>query len=244
MISEDNGTYLDKILSSPYIEFIEKYPWDREKNSVRIKVKFLGTLYIADITYIYNRLKTIEEFKIKATEQGKEIIRFYINEKGNVYCTLKDEYGEYYDLSMIAYKRVFIAENKFKNALKNNNHEQLSGYHSALGKVLIDFKCGHQPSYMQPNSYLSGERCRHCAKNKTFPYENDCFTIRKDLLPTLSPSDIIQQIKGYTSKILREEFFELSKMPSLWTRSYFVSTAGNVCSETIKKYVENQKKRY
>ena len=63
-------------------------------------------------------------------------------------------------------------------------------------------------------------------------------------LPILSPSDIMQQIKGYTSKILREEFYELSKMPSLWTRSYFVSTAGNVCSETIKKYVENQKKRY
>lgn len=63
-------------------------------------------------------------------------------------------------------------------------------------------------------------------------------------LPTLGPSDIMRQIKGYTSKILREEFPVLSKMPSLWTRSYFVSTAGNVCSETIKKYVENQKKRY
>ena len=63
-------------------------------------------------------------------------------------------------------------------------------------------------------------------------------------LPTLSPSDIMQQIKGYTSKILREEFSELSKMPSLWTRSYFVSTAGTVCSETITKHVENQKKRY
>lgn len=63
-------------------------------------------------------------------------------------------------------------------------------------------------------------------------------------LPTLSPSDIMQQIKGYTSKILREEFEQLSKMPSLWTRSYFVSTAGNVCSETMKQYVENQKKRY
>ena len=62
--------------------------------------------------------------------------------------------------------------------------------------------------------------------------------------PTLSPSDIMQQIKGYTSKILREEFNELLKMPSLWTRSYFVSTAGNVYSKTIKKYVENQKKRY
>ena len=62
--------------------------------------------------------------------------------------------------------------------------------------------------------------------------------------PALSPSGIMQQIEGYTSKILREEFVELSKMPGLWTRSYFVSTAGNVCSETIKKYVESQKKRY
>lgn len=63
-------------------------------------------------------------------------------------------------------------------------------------------------------------------------------------LPTLSPSDIMQKIKGVSSKILRSEFNQLSKMPSLWTRSYFISTAGNVCSETIKKYVENQKTRY
>ena len=54
--------------------------------------------------------------------------------------------------------------------------------------------------------------------------------------PTQSPSDIMQQIKAYTSKILREEFKQLSKMPSLWTRSYFVSTAGNVSSETIRRY--------
>lgn len=63
-------------------------------------------------------------------------------------------------------------------------------------------------------------------------------------LPTLSPSDIMQKIKGVTSRVLRDEFEELSKMPSLWTRSYFVSTAGNVSSETVKQYVENQKKRY
>ena len=41
-----------------------------------------------------------------------------------------------------------------------------------------------------------------------------------------------------------EEFTKLSQMPNLWTRSYFVSTGGNVCSETIKKYVENQRERY
>ena len=63
-------------------------------------------------------------------------------------------------------------------------------------------------------------------------------------LPELSPMDIMQKIKGLTSKKLREEFKQLIKMRSLWTRSYFISTAGNVSSETIKKYVEEQKKRY
>lgn len=63
-------------------------------------------------------------------------------------------------------------------------------------------------------------------------------------LPTSSPSDIMQKIKGITSKKLREEFSQLEKMPSLWTRSYFVSTAGNISSETVKLYVENQKTRY
>jgi len=63
-------------------------------------------------------------------------------------------------------------------------------------------------------------------------------------LPTLSPSDIMHQLKGATSFVLREEFPQLAKMPSLWTRSFFVSTAGIVSSETIKWYVDTQKTRY
>lgn len=50
-------------------------------------------------------------------------------------------------------------------------------------------------------------------------------------------------IKGATSKQLREEFAELKQMPSLWTRSYFASTAGNVSAETIEEYVRTQKTR-
>lgn len=49
--------------------------------------------------------------------------------------------------------------------------------------------------------------------------EKDHTHLFLNCLPTWSPSDMMQQIKGYTSKILREEFVELSKMPSLWTRS-------------------------
>ena len=62
--------------------------------------------------------------------------------------------------------------------------------------------------------------------------------------PTMSPSEIMHQVKGATSFALREEFPQLARMPSLWTRSFFVSTAGNVSSETIKWYVATQKTRY
>jgi len=61
--------------------------------------------------------------------------------------------------------------------------------------------------------------------------------------PALSPSGIMQKIKSVTSRVLKDEFLELKKMPSLWTRSYFVSTARNVSSEAVKKYVESQKNR-
>ena len=63
-------------------------------------------------------------------------------------------------------------------------------------------------------------------------------------LPSLSPAIAMKLIKGPTSARLRKEFPQLSKMPSLWTRSYFVSTAGNVSSATVKWYVDTQKTRY
>ena len=97
------------------------------------------------------------------------------------------------------------------------------------------------------------ERFKHMVKTICEEMEVEIIAIECDkdhthmflnCLPTLSPSDIMQKIKGVTSKLLRDEFLELAKMPSLWTRSYFVSTAGNVSSETVKQYVENQKKRY
>ena len=61
--------------------------------------------------------------------------------------------------------------------------------------------------------------------------------------PLLAPNQIVKRIKGRSSRILRQEFPFLLKMPSLWTRSYFLSTAGNVSSATIQKYIAEQKTR-
>jgi putative transposase len=41
---------------------------------------------------------------------------------------------------------------------------------------------------------------------------------------------------------LRDEFPQLKRLPSLWTRSFFLSTAGNVSQETIRNYIEQQSK--
>ena len=52
----------------------------------------------------------------------------------------------------------------------------------------------------------------------------------------------VKSLKGYTSKVLRKEFPYLrTKMPTLWTNSYFVSTVGGAPLEVIKQYIENQK---
>ncbi len=61
--------------------------------------------------------------------------------------------------------------------------------------------------------------------------------------PNLAPDQIMFRIKGYTARMLRKEFPELIKLPSMWTRSYFVSTAGRVSSEVIRKYIEQQSRR-
>jgi putative transposase len=60
--------------------------------------------------------------------------------------------------------------------------------------------------------------------------------------PQISPNSIVGQIKGYTSRVLRSEFKEArSRLPTLWTRSYFVSTHGHISDLLIQKYIEEQK---
>lgn len=60
--------------------------------------------------------------------------------------------------------------------------------------------------------------------------------------PYTMPTDIARLIKERSSHELREEYAHLKRMPSLWTRSTFYSTAGHVSADTIQKYIERQSK--
>ncbi len=53
----------------------------------------------------------------------------------------------------------------------------------------------------------------------------------------------IKSVKGTSSRILRKEYKHLTtKLPCLWTNSYFVSTVGGAPLKVIKSYIENQKR--
>ena len=55
---------------------------------------------------------------------------------------------------------------------------------------------------------------------------------------------LVRQIKGRSSRLLRQEYARLrSRLPTLWTNSYFVSTVGGAPLAVIKQYIENQKRR-
>lgn len=60
--------------------------------------------------------------------------------------------------------------------------------------------------------------------------------------PRWCPAEIASRIKGFTSHILRGEFRHLrSRLPTLWSRSYFMATVGSVTDSAVQKYIESQK---
>ncbi len=63
-----------------------------------------------------------------------------------------------------------------------------------------------------------------------------------DVDPQLGVHKVVKQIKGRSSHALRSEFKHLTtKLPTLWTNSYFISTVGGAPLEIVKQYIESQK---
>lgn len=63
-----------------------------------------------------------------------------------------------------------------------------------------------------------------------------------DVDPQLGVHKVVKQIKGRSSHALRSEFKHLTtKLPTLWTNSYFISTVGGAPLDIVKQYIESQK---
>lgn len=61
--------------------------------------------------------------------------------------------------------------------------------------------------------------------------------------PQFGIHSLVKLMKGRSSRLLRQEFPWLkSRLPTLWTNSYFVSTVGGSPLAVVKQYIENQKR--
>lgn len=60
--------------------------------------------------------------------------------------------------------------------------------------------------------------------------------------PQYGIAKLVRNMKGRSSRLLRQEFPWLkSRLPTLWTNSYFVATVGGAPISIVKQYIENQK---
>jgi putative transposase len=60
--------------------------------------------------------------------------------------------------------------------------------------------------------------------------------------PQFGIHSLVKLMKGRSSRLLRQEFPKLkSRLPTLWTNSYFVATVGGAPLSVVKQYIENQK---
>lgn len=70
----------------------------------------------------------------------------------------------------------------------------------------------------------------------------DHFHMLVDCDPQFGIHRFVKAVKGRSSRLLRQEFSPLrTRVPTLWTNSYFVATVGGAPLAVIKQYIENQK---
>lgn len=95
------------------------------------------------------------------------------------------------------------------------------------------------------SKYIESRTLEVDCKLKSFEVMEDHVHILVSIPPQMKVGSYVRMIKGGSAKLLRDKYKELkSKLPTLWTHSYFVSTTGGVNLEQVKKYIENQETQY
>ena len=129
----------------------------------------------------------------------------------------------------------------------------LEGYKSDNNVVYSSkYHCGWTPKYRR--SVLVGpiaKRCEQVIRQTAEKYRAEIIALEimpdhvhvlVEVDPQFGIHRLVKNLKGVSSHTLWQEFRTLkSRLPTLWTNSYFVSTVGGAPRAVIKQYVENQK---
>ena len=129
-----------------------------------------------------------------------------------------------------------------KNSIKSNRHVSYScKYHVVFcpkyrRKVLVD---GVDIRLKEIIYQVATELSCEVMELEVMP---DHVHILCEVDPQFGVHKFVRRVKGRSSRLLRQEFSQLkSKLPTLWTNSYFVSTVGGAPIAILKQYIEAQK---
>jgi putative transposase len=132
----------------------------------------------------------------------------------------------------------------YKELKSNNNVTYLCRYH-------VVFCVKYRKKFLngQIEKDLKKIVSEVCTERECDLIEQECDGDHIHLLVGVDPQfgihRLIRQIKGRSSRLLRNKHSILrTRIPTLWTNSYFVATVGRVTTDVVKKYVESQKERH
>lgn len=117
------------------------------------------------------------------------------------------------------------------NLMNKNGHELLSEYVNAKTKVLIDFKCNHDPHEITPDNYKYGQGCPKCGMISRAGKQSE--EAKEDLIYLLEKNEheLLSEYINARTKILID--FKCGHKPH-WIYSYYYKKGGNcpICSES------------
>ena len=164
------------MLKNKYNAYLEK----QDNGIINIYI-FNGCYSCKDVHNFKNTLKQYEGVLNTMSIYGEKLINTYLK-NNKIWMTIETKEMIKRETTIGGYNKMLKSRVNFMKVVENNGHELLTTYIDAKEKVLIDFKCGHNPHCITPNTYLGGTRCPVCSNKKIIPYVNDCYTLRPDLL--------------------------------------------------------------
>ena len=113
----------------------------------------------------------------------------------------------------------------------------------ALDQPMLDLPSDERAE-LQALSYLSTDALWTIAREQMPPdLQHAMSQLMEEVDPQYGIHRLVRAIKGRSSRLLRQEYAWLkSRLPPLWTNSYFVSTVGDALLEVITQSIENQKR--
>lgn len=139
---------------------------------------------------------------------------------------------------------VYNESMRYEDLKSNNNVVYLCRYHVVF---CVKYRKKFLTGSVEQN--LKAIVAKVCQERGAELIEQECDGDHIHILVGVDPQfgihRLVKLIKSRSSHDLREKYSHLkSKIPSLWTNSYFVATTGGVTVEVIRKYVESQKERH